>query len=185
MKNTTKWSVTSNDGDVVTLRRETDNTYEESTIQRPDNTDKKAWLDQWPVGLEIGNDAYHDRVRFESVRRKDVGVLSKSEQAVADRWNRKDAPRKQVADGMESLRAFLENFDKTSLLGYARAIYLKHSTRDGIGAEFAAIKDHDSLCAFLDKHDRSVPDAPLDIVALERVEREGLDFSKWKDKGQA
>jgi hypothetical protein len=83
----------------------------------------------------------------------------------AKRWNRPDGPIKQVADGMESLRAFLENFDKTSLLGCARAIYLKHSTRPGIAADFAAINNQDSLEAFFVKHEYFL--SASDIAELE------------------
>ena len=61
--------------------------------------------------------------------------------------------------------AFLENFDKTSLLGYARAIYLKHSTRPGIAADFAAINNEDSLEAFFVKHEYFL--SASDIAELE------------------
>jgi hypothetical protein len=89
MKLSDKWIVTSYDSDQVTLRRETDETLEESTIQRPDNTKPSAWLTMWPVGAAYGNAEFHDLMRFESVRRKDVGVgLNKSEQAAVARWNR-------------------------------------------------------------------------------------------------
>jgi hypothetical protein len=177
MKLSDKWSVTSNDGDVVTLRRETDDTYEESTIQRPDNTDKKAWLDQWPVGLEIGNDAYHDRVRYESVRRKGAGVLTASEACTLARWNRPDHALKQVADVTESCRVFLKDFGTEDMVGYARLLYLKFSTRPGIAAEFAAITNEASLFAFIDRWE-GIDDSPLDIAELERVQREGF----WKGR---
>jgi hypothetical protein len=85
---TTKWKVRSNDGDTVCLSRDLEDTYEEATLQRPDNTKPSAWLTMWPVGAEFGADEYHDRVRFEAVRRKGKGVLNASEQWAVERWNR-------------------------------------------------------------------------------------------------
>src|ERR1700733_1504161 len=115
---TTKWVVTANDGDTACLRRDLEDTLEESTIQRPDNTTSTAWRELWKVGAEFSNDEYHDRVRFESVRRKGAGVLTASEKWAVERWNRPDPAIKQVTDGMESLRVFLKNTEEVSMLEF-------------------------------------------------------------------
>ena len=93
---TEKWICTANDGDTACFRRDLEDTLEESTIQRPANTKPNAWREMWKVGTEIGNDEFRDRVRYEAVRRKGTGVMTASEQAVVERWNRKDQPIKQV-----------------------------------------------------------------------------------------
>ena len=173
MKVSDKWSVTSNDGKTAVLRRETVEALEESTIQRPDNTTPAAWRELWPVGMEIGADEYHDRVRFESVRRKGAGVLTASQAWTVERWNRKDAPRKQIQDVTESCRVFLENFDKVSLLEWTRLLYVKHSaTNPGIAADFAAISSIDDVYSFIDRYDNPV--APLSLAELEEAFKMGL-----------
>ena len=173
MKPSDKWQVTSNDGTTVTLRRDTEETLEESTIERPENTDVESWKALWPVGASYGNDEFRDRVRYEAVRRKGTGVMTASEQAVVERWNRKDQPIKQVTDGMESLRVFLKNAEQVSLLEYARMVYLRYSTRPGIAADFAAINNQDSLEAFFVKHEYFL--SASDIAELEaRAVKTGL-----------
>ena len=171
MKVSDKWSVTSNDGKTAVLRRETVEALEESTIQRPDNTTPAAWRELWPVGMEIGADEYHDRVRFESVRRKGAGVLTASQAWTVERWNRKDAPRKQIQDVTESCRVFLKDFGTEDMVGYARAVYLKFSTRPGIAEEFAAITNEASLFAFIDRWE-GITESPLDIAELEQMVNE-------------
>jgi hypothetical protein len=108
------------------------------------------------------------------------GSMSKNVEDAITRWNRRDRPIKQVEDCTESLRSFLENFGTEDFVGYARALYLKHSTRPGIAEDYAAISSSITLMNFLERWE-GVNDPPLDIVELERVEREGLDFGK---KGQ-
>jgi hypothetical protein len=178
MKNTTKWIVRANDGDTVCLSRDLEDTYEEATLQRPDNTSVETWLELWPVGAAYGNDEYHDRVRFEAVRRKPMGVLTASEAWTLERWNRPDHALKQVADVTESCRVFLKDFGTEDMVGYARAVYLRYSTRVGIASEYAAISSNVTLLNFIEKYE-SIDDVPLDVETLKRVERDGLD---WKGR---
>ena len=90
-----------------------------------------------------------------NARRRDVGVQS----AVA-RWNRPDRPIKQVEDVTESCRVFLKDFGTEDMVGYARLLYLKFSTRPGIAAEFAAITNEASLFAFIDRWE-DITESPL------------------------
>ena len=74
---------------------------------------------------------------------------------------------------MESLRVFLKNAEQVSLLEYARMVYLQHSTRPGIAADFAAINNQDSLEAFFVKHENFL--SASDIAELEaRAAKTGL-----------
>ena len=173
---TIRWKIVSNDNDTVVLRQETEEGFEEAELHRPSNVDVEAWLAMYVVGAEFGTNELHARTKFEHARRKDVGVLTASEQRAVSRWNRPDGPIKQVTDGMESLRVFLKNAEQCSMLEWARLLYIKHATRDGIGAEFAAISSSITLTNFIEKYE-GIDDSPLDVVELERVEREGLD---WK-----
>jgi hypothetical protein len=181
MKVSDKWITTSNDGDQVTLRRETDETFEEATLQRPDNTTSSEWLELWPVGAAYGDAEYHDRVRFEAVRRKGAGVLTASAKWAVERWNRPDPVRKRCSDLMEQMRVFLKGTEEVSMLEFARLLYVKHSTQPGIAEEYAAISSGITLMNFIEKYE-SVDDVPLDVESLEemvkRAEREGF----WKGR---
>jgi hypothetical protein len=94
------------------------------------------------------------------------------------RWNRPDPILKRCSDLMEQIRTYLAHVNETDLVGYARLLYLKHSTRAGVAAEYAAISSGITLLNFIEKYE-SIDDTLLDIAELERVEREGLD---WKGK---
>ncbi len=100
---TEKWFVVKNDGDTAVLHRETDEAVEEAELQRPDNTTPSEWHELWKVGASFGDDEFHDRVHFESVRRKDVGVLNASEKWLVERWNRPDPAKKHRLDRLYTL----------------------------------------------------------------------------------
>jgi hypothetical protein len=93
------------------------------------------------------------------------------------RWNRPAPIRKQCEDLLEQMRTYLAHVDEMSLLEWARAVYLRYATREGIAADYAAISSIDDIYRFLDRHDCPVVEDDLDIAELKRVEREGLD---WK-----
>lgn len=171
MKVSDKWVCTSNDGKTAVLRRETNEEVSESEVQRPDNISASEWKTRWPVGMEIGADEYLDRVRYESVRRKGAGVLTASQAWTVERWNRPAPIRKQCEDLLEQMRTYLAGVDTVSLTEYARLLYLKHSTRPGIGAEYAAIMNEASLFAFINRWE-NIPESPLDIAELEQMVNE-------------
>ena len=122
-------------------------------------------------------------------KRKGTGVMTASEKWELSRWNRKDSPRKQIEDVTESLRAYLVHADEVSLLEFARILYTKHAVRPEIAKDYVAIKDHDSLCAFLYKYDNPV--APLSLADLEAARALGLvtdeqanEVREWLKEGQ-
>jgi hypothetical protein len=179
---TERWFVTSNDGTTVTLRRETDEKLEESTIQRPDNTTPTAWRELWKVGAEFSNAEYHDRMRFEAVRRKGAGVLNASEQAVVNRWNRPDRPIKQVEDCTESLRVFLKGVEQVSMLEFARLLYVKHSaTNPELASEYTAISSCVTLLNFIERCE-SLSDPPLDTETLDEMVTRANSEEFWKGR---
>jgi hypothetical protein len=96
-----------------------------------------------------------------------------------NRWNRPDPVSKRCADLLEQIRTYLAHVNETDLVGYARLLYLKHSTRSGIAAEYAAISSNLTLLNFIEKYE-GVNDPPLDTESLEemlkRADREGF----WK-----
>jgi hypothetical protein len=98
---TEKWRVLTNDGDTVRLRRETEEALEEAQLLRPDNIYPNVWRTEWPVGLEIGEDEFLDKTRFEELRRR-VG-LNKSEQWAVDRWNQPESAKKRQLDQLFTL----------------------------------------------------------------------------------
>jgi hypothetical protein len=119
------------------------------------------------------------RMRNVGQRRRDVGVgLS------IERWNRPDPVKKRCMDLLAQIRTYLAHVNETDLIGFARLLYLKHSTRPGIAEEYAAISSGITLMNFIEKYE-SINDVPLDIAELEqmakRAESQGLDFGK---KGQ-
>jgi hypothetical protein len=177
MKVSDKWFVTSNDGDQVTLRRETDEALEEATLQRPDNTTSTAWRELWKVGAEFSNDEYHDRLRLEAVRCKGKGVLTASEEWAVERWNRPDPVRKRCVDLLEKMRVFLKGTEEVSLLEFARLLYIKHSTQPGIAEEYAAINSEASLYAFIERCENAVP---LDTESLEEMLKRAERGGFWK-----
>jgi len=88
------------------------------------------------------------------------------------RWNRKDAPRKQIQDVTESCRVFLKDFGTEDMVGYARLLYLKFSTRPGIAVEYAAINSEASLFAFIERWENA--DAPLTLSQVEQAVVQGF-----------
>jgi hypothetical protein len=176
---TEKWRVTTNDGDVVTLCSDLEDTYEEATLQRPDNVSASEWQTRWPLGEEIGADEYHDRIRLESLRRKDAGDLTASAKWAVERWNRPDPVRKRCSDLMEKIRVYLKSTEEVSMLDFVRLLYLKHAAKNpGIASDYAAINSEASLYAFISKYECPVEDGDTMEELLNRAEREGF----WKGR---
>ncbi len=190
---TEKWVILENDGDTVRLSRDLEDTYEESTLQRPDNTTPSEWHELWKVGDSFGADEFHDRVRFEAVRRNGKGVLNASEKWAVDRWNRPEPATKLRRDWLYTLaRPVLagikqaDSMKTTWLHTYARDLYLGLSSKHpDIATEYLAAisRNEAALLNFIDKHGDPSYVEP-DQEEMERLEaeleRDGLDFSKGK-----
>ena len=59
----TNWIVTTNDGEVATLQRDTETSRDEALIRRPPNKlSESEWLKVWFVGKLVTGDGLHEEV---------------------------------------------------------------------------------------------------------------------------
>jgi hypothetical protein len=100
-------------------------------------------------------------------------------ESAVSRWNRPDPVKKRCMDLLAQIRTYLAHVNETDLIGFARLLYLKHSTRPGIAEDYAAISSNITLINFLEKWEGGGQEySEEEMKRLER-EVEGMD---WKGK---